>query len=114
MEEQEKQNKGQSEQQSADKKGAPDGMPQNLYMLISVAATVIGGVFYGLMFTPLGVLSLCIATIFSLAALSLLNFQKKRGPVKFFKAALIAAYILFGLCILTFVGGTIYAAVYSG
>lgn len=81
-----------------------------LYLYIAAFACVLSAVFFGLIFSPLGVYSLIVATLFSLVALNFIARHKKYKNDNLCKIVNIASYVLFGLCLLTFVCGMIAAA----
>ena len=82
----------------------------NIHLYIAVFACVLTVVFFGLIFSPLGVYSLIVATLFALVALSFIKKHKKYKGDFVCKTVNVVAHILFGLCLLVFVCGIIAAA----
>ncbi|MBE7088953.1 MAG: hypothetical protein E7370_05525 [Clostridiales bacterium] len=82
----------------------------NIHLYIAIVACALTAVFFGLIFTPMGVYSLIVATVFALIALNFIKKHKKYKCNFTCKAVNSVAHILFGLCLLTFVLGIIAAA----
>lgn len=80
------------------------------YFIVGVVATVLSAVAFGLAFTVLGIYALIGSVLFSLAALSFLNTQKKKNDFKAVFYAKIAATAVLVVCLAFFIGGIIYAA----
>lgn len=96
-----------------DRKGEPEQpVPQTTYhSWLGLAAAALGAILYGLAFVqPVGVYGIIGGIVCELAALGFFRTQKKRRPLKWCRAANVAAYVLFGLGLAFMTGGIIAAS----
>ena len=92
-----------------DKKNEEPKKSGKTYFVVALVCTALGGLFFGLTFTPLAVYSLLAAILFCIASISFLGTQKKRENFKGVLILTIIAYILLAGFVAFFVGGVIWS-----
>ena len=79
------------------------------YFIVALVCTALGGLFFGLTFTPLAVYSLLAAILFCISSISFLGAQKKRENFKGVSILKLITYILFALLLAFFIGGVVWS-----
>lgn len=100
----------QTENEEQNKNGQPKS-DTKAYFYAAIVACAMSAVAFGLAFSTLKIYSLIASVTFLLAALTLINTQKKVNNFKWVFYLSIIAYVLLGIVTLFFIGGIIYAAV---
>lgn len=103
-------NKIQTESEEQNKTEQPKSNTR-AYFYAAIAACVLSVVAFGLAFSVLKIYSLIASVLFLLAALALINTQKKVNNFKWVFYLSIIAYTLLAMVVLFFIGGIIFAAV---
>ena len=88
-------------------RNGPENDGEKLYAYIAIGLIAVGAILLGLSFTALGSYSLLGCMLLEIIAITFVNLQKRKNDFKWLIYIKIAAYIVFIVALVLFVGGTV-------